>query len=376
MGDFRMPALGAGMDRGRLLEWRVAPGDTVARGDVVALVETDKAAIEVEVFEDGVVTDLVVAEGTSVPVGTVLAHVGAAASVAAGPASATAPPPTRPSGGRASPYARRLAAERGVDVAGVWGSGPGGAVIARDVETAQPAAPAVRDVAVVRERATPETPPMRRAIARATELAATRIPQYHLAHHVDLEATMQWLDARNADLPTRERILPTALVVAATARVARSHPACNGHWVDDALQPSTRVHVGVAISLRGGGLIAPAVHDADQLAIDDLMARLRDLVRRARSGGLRGSELTDATITVTSLGDQGVETVHGILNPPQVALVGAGRVTARPWVVDGEIVPRRTMHLTLSADHRASDGHAGARFLREVAAHLEEPSSW
>jgi pyruvate dehydrogenase E2 component (dihydrolipoamide acetyltransferase) len=147
----------------------------------------------------------------------------------------------------------------------------------------------------------------------------------------------------------------------------------NGWFVDDGYRPADVVHLGFAIALRGGGLVAPAVHDADRLSLDDLMARLRDLVVRARGGRLRASEMQDATVTVTSLGDRGVDVVHGLIYPPQVALVGFGRIAEQPWVVDGRPGVRPVVYATLSADHRVSDGHAGAAFLRRVSALLAAP---
>lgn len=383
-----MPSLGAGMDTGRVLEWYVHPGDTVHRGDVIALVETDKAAIEVEVFEDGVVEDLVVPAGTKVDVGTVLAHLGDAGSPQAhAPPAARAAPAARPtptavpapavasaSHVRASPYARRLAGERGLDLAALDASGPGGAVVARDVAP-MPPGPAPPSPDSTAEPSADRATSMRQAIGRAMSESKHEIPHYYLGHHVDVEDALRWLEQRNATRPTTARVLPAALLLAATARACRDHPDMNGHWVDGTLRPADGVHLGVAISLRGGGLAAPAIHDADQRSLDDLMGALTDLVRRARAGRLRGSEVADATITVTNLGDRGVESVYGILHPPQVALVGAGRITTRPWVVDGQVVARRVVHVTLSADHRASDGHTGGLFLDALAHHLQEPET-
>jgi pyruvate dehydrogenase E2 component (dihydrolipoamide acetyltransferase) len=203
--------------------------------------------------------------------------------------------------------------------------------------------------------------------------AQREVPQYHLATDVDLSAGMDWLTERNATRPLAERLLPAALLLVATARATREVPELNGFWVDDALQPSAAVHLGVAISLRGGGLVAPAVHDADRLSAAEMMAGLRDLVRRARSGALRASEMADPTLTVTNLGDQGVRTVFGVLYPPQVALVGFGTVAERPWAEGGMLGVRPCVTATLTADHRATDGATGARFLRAVDRLLQTP---
>jgi pyruvate dehydrogenase E2 component (dihydrolipoamide acetyltransferase) len=181
------------------------------------------------------------------------------------------------------------------------------------------------------------------------------------------------MQERNRDLPVSERLVSAALLLKATALAARAHPELNGFWVDDAFVPGSGVHLGVAISLRGGGLVAPAVHDADTLTVDQLMAAVRDLVARARAGRLRGSEMSDPTLTVTNLGDRGVETVHGVIYPPQVALVGFGRVVDRPWAVDGMLAVRPVVSLTLAADHRATDGFSGGRMLATVDELLQRP---
>jgi len=199
------------------------------------------------------------------------------------------------------------------------------------------------------------------------------IPHYYLEEDVELTTALAWLEAHNAQAPVEQRVLPAALLYKAVALAAAETPELNGHWVDDRFVAATGVHLGVAISLRGGGLIAPAVHDADRLSLTDLMAALRDLTTRARAGRLRGSEMTDGTITVTNLGDRGVRSVFGVIYAPQVALVGFGKVTHRVWDVDDGIGIRPAVTATLSADHRATDGHIGARLLNAVARHLSHP---
>jgi pyruvate dehydrogenase E2 component (dihydrolipoamide acetyltransferase) len=166
-----------------------------------------------------------------------------------------------------------------------------------------------------------------------------------------------------------------ALLLKAVARALREHADFNGFWLDGDFRPSASVHVGMATSLRGGGLIAPAIHAVEQKSLEEVMRALTDVVARARAGRLRRDELTDPTITLTNLGDNGVTAVHGIIYAPQVALVGCGKVSERPWVVAGQIVPMAAVTLTLAADHRVSDGHAGARFLADIAARLQHPES-
>jgi pyruvate dehydrogenase E2 component (dihydrolipoamide acetyltransferase) len=384
MGEFRMPSLGADMDRGTVVEWRVQPGDTVHRGDIVAVVDTDKADVEVEVFEDGTVEALLVPEGTEVEVGTPLAVItgtgsspveraeepsGPTPPVAAGPGP---PAPERrapiDSGRqRISPRARRLAAEHGVEPDTIAAAATTGTVTGADIEHLVGASGAVTAGPADRPTA------MRAAIARSMARSNREIPHYYLATEIDFSHARSFLDERNASRPVTERLLPAALLLKATALAAREVPECNGFWVDDAPVPSDAVHVGVAVSLRGGGLVAPAIHDADRKTLDELMAGLRDLVNRARAGSLRASEMSDPTITVTNLGEQGVQLVHGVIFPPQVALVGFGAILPRPWT-DGEgIDVRPVVTATLAGDHRASDGARGAAFLRHVDRGLRSP---
>lgn len=362
MADFRMPSLGADMDAGTLVEWRVAPGDRVARGDIVAVVETEKAAVEIEIFTTGVIETIVVPVGEKVPVGTVIATVraeGEQSEERAAPAPAVEPRKRA----RVSPAARKLARELGVDPATVHGTGPRGAVTRADVEAAA-GTPA--------ETADPRAA-MRRAIAAAMSRANREIPHYYLATTVDMAPLLAFLADHNASVPAADRWLAGALYVKAVAVAAHRVPELNGHFRDDVFQPSEVVHVGMAVSLRSGGVVAPAIHDADDKDLADIMADLRDVVARARAGSLRSSELSDATITITSLGDRGCEQVYGIINPPQVAMVGFGSIVERPWVVGGAVVPRPVVNVSLSADHRVSDGHRGGRFLAAVERLLQCP---
>jgi pyruvate dehydrogenase E2 component (dihydrolipoamide acetyltransferase) len=214
---------------------------------------------------------------------------------------------------------------------------------------------------------------MREAIARLMARSKREIPHYYLSTTVDLGVALEWMREHNRSVPVSQRLVPAALVLKAVALAARKHPELNGFWLDDRFAPGPGVHLGVAFSLRGGGLVAPALHDADTRPVAELMALMRDLAGRTRAGRLRGSELSDPTLTVTNLGEQGVEAVHGVIYPPQVALVGVGRVTDRPWAVDGEVVVRPLARLTLAADHRATDGFTGSRFLAAVDHCLRHP---
>jgi len=462
-----MPSLGADMDEGTLLEWLVKPGDEVHKGDIIAVVDTAKAAVEVECFERGVFGSVLVEPGTTVPVGTPLAvitpavaaaPVGVPAPAAVAPVPAAAPPPAPPLGPaptpplakrppvpspvirhlarqlgvdigqlhgtgpdgmvtrndveaaaaqrhrpRVSPLARRLGAELAVDLTAISGTGAGGAIRADDVrraaaEAKAPLAPAAPEVFKVPPRAagqpaaTTARPPvhpeaqaqaadrmaerqaaMRRAIGNLMARSKREIPHYYLSTTIDLETMTQWLHGRNRELPVPDRIVPAALLLKAAALAAREVPQLNGFWLDDHFVAAGHVHLGVAISLRDAGMVAPAIHDADTLTIADLMARLRDLVTRARTGRLRGSEMTDPTITVTNLGDRGVGAVFGVIYPPQVALAGFGKVTSAPCAVDGLLGVRSQVTATLAADHRASDGYTGARYLEAITRLLQKP---
>lgn len=376
-----MPSLGADMEAGTLVEWKVRAGDPVKRGDVVAEVETEKGLIDIEIFEDGVVEEIVVQEGQKVPVGTVLALIRGAGSQPSPeplPAirAAEPPGPAVQTGGRRriSPLARRRAEELGVDLAAVSGTGAEGAVTVADVERAAGrASTAVPPAAAPPRPAVDGAAAMRHAIAVAMAKSKREIPHYYLATSIDMSRAMEWLAAENIRRPVNERLLYSVLLLRAVALAIREVPEMNGYWTDGRFRPGTGIHVGVAISLRTGGLVAPAIHDTDRLHLDELSRHLLDLVKRARSGVLRSSEISDATITVTSLGEQGVETVFGVIYPPQVALVGFGKIVEQPRSVGGMIAVRRVVTATLAADHRASDGHRGGRFLAAIDRLLQEP---
>jgi len=457
-----MPVLGADMDEGTVLEWMVKPGDEVHKGDVIAVVDTAKSAIEVESFSTGTIEQLVVGVGETVPVGTVLALITepggerakparAAPAAARTPRELAEPEPTAPAGpaphpvspvirhrahelgidlaavhgtgragavtradveraavalhqvpeqpaapspaapaprhprsrpeaepragrARVTPRARRIAAELGVDLAAVTGTGPAGAVREADIRQAAGAGtPAPAAAASAARSAAERNQSMRQAIARLMARSKREIPHYYVTNTADMTQSMSWLHDRNRELEVSQRLVPAALLLKAAALAARQVAELNGYWVDGAFRPAEAVHLGVAISLRGGGLLTPAIHDVASLELGDLMARMRDLVARARSGRLRGSELTDATITVTNLGDQGVESVYGVIYPPQVALVGFGRITERPVAAGGLVGARPVVTTTLAADHRATDGYTGARYLTAMSDLLQRP---
>ncbi len=482
MADFLMPSLGADMEHGKLVEWLVKPGDYVRRGDLVAVVDTDKTVMDVESFEEGVVSELLIDVGQSVPVGTPLARItqtpaevepprapsaripaaaepprapskrtAAAAgpsratpSAAASPATVPITPPVRhlahrlgvdtgtirgtgkhgaitradvehaqseqvsaeharPSGGRvrSSPLARRLAAQLGVDLASITGTGPDGAVTAADVERGAEARPAADEAAGASQsqavdhqprrpagtppEAPPDAPPgpaaaarervasLRRAVGALMVRSKQTIPHYYLSTTLDLRAAVTWMQSVNTQRPVASRLIPSVLLFKAAALAARDVPEVNGFYDDGGFRPSAAVHLGVAVALRQGGLVAPAIHDADTLSVDELMRQLQDLVARARAGRLQRAEMADPTVTVTNLGELGVDSVFGVIYPPQVAMVGFGRVTEQPWAQDGLLGVRPAVIATLSADHRVSDGLRGARYLARIEELLQKP---
>ncbi|MFY9972943.1 MAG: 2-oxo acid dehydrogenase subunit E2, partial [Chromatiaceae bacterium] len=216
---------------------------------------------------------------------------------------------------------------------------------------------------------------MREAIAAAMARSKREIPHYYLSETIDLTPASDWLTRRNAELPPERRVLLGVLFIKAVALTLRDFPELNGFDRGGRFEPASGIHVGSATAIRGGGLVAPAIHDADQLDLEALMDRLRDLVARVRAGTLRSSELSDPTITVSSLGERGVDRLYGIIYPPQVAIVGFGTPRRGPWVLDGQVVPRTLVTATLSADHRHSDGHRGALFLAQVGQRLQEPET-
>lgn len=324
MSEFRMPSLGADMEAGTLVAWHKAVGDRLAKGDTIAAVDTDKGVIDVEVFHAGTLTEILVSPGTRVPVGTPLARIQEAGSLE--PA--------------AEPH-------------------PGG----EERATGLPA-----------ER-------MRRTIAAAMARSKREIPHYYLWTTINMQRSLAWLTDLNATRPISRRLLPGVLLLKATALALEELPEFSAVWEDDRVVLRRPAHVGVAISLRGGGLVVVALHDTAARPLDDLMDGLRDLTSRVRSGGefapgggrMKSSELADSTITVTSLGDRGVDGVLGVIYPPQVALVGFGRTADRPWTVNGEVCSRPLITASLAADHRASDGHRGGLFLDQIDRLLQEP---
>lgn len=394
MGIFTLPSLGSDMEAGTLVEWLVAPGDKVHRGDVVAVIETQKGAVEIECFQDGTVEALLVETGENLPVGAPLAQIRAknecAAQVSHKPSAdskmtttsetsgaiepvAARKPPTVTSSAEvvaASPAARRRARELNVNLAEIEGSFPGGNIVLADVEAA-----VLGEATHRSDKPLSASENMRQAIGAAMTQAKRTIPHFYLSQQIDIQPAMSWLAVHNERVSPAERILIGAMFVRAAVHAAKSVGTMNGHFTNGRFLPADGVNVGVAVALRGGGLVAPALIGADDMTLVETMQGMRDLVSRARSGRLRNSEMTKGTITVSSLGEGGAEAMTGVIFPPQVALVCLGTPQVRPWVVSDEIIPRQVVTLTLSVDHRVSDGRQATQFISSFSEVISDPET-
>lgn len=391
--EFRMPSLGADMESAVLTEWLKKPGERIRHGEPLATVETTKGLIDIESYDDGQVLEELVSPGTKVPVGALLARLEVEGVSRAPPSPLIAPPPeptaaaaglpapslpeARATGAagahaRISPAARRRAHELGVSIEDLARSAAGEVVHIEDVEklaARQPLTPAA-----------PATPADARSAMRATIGAAMarakrEIPHYYLGHSLDFKPARDWLTRHNESLPVQDRLIEAVLVTKAVALAASRVEGFNGYFRDGRFEPSSNVHAGAAIAVRGGGLVAPALLDADRKDLPTLMRDFSEVVTRVRAGHLRSGEFSTATITVTSLGADGVDVLYPIINPPQVAIVGAGAIRDQPWVHEGQLVVRPVLTLALAADHRVTDGRVGARFLRAIADLLTHPET-
>ncbi len=393
--EFHLPSLGADMESATLTEWLKKPGERIKHGEPLATVETTKGLIDIESYDDGQVVEQLVQPGTPVPVGAALAVLEVEGSTRApqtppvpqpAPARPTpvitasvAPAAPQAAGGtheaavprtRISPAARRRAHELGLSLEDLERKAAGGIVHIEDVEKLAVSTPATAPDARAAMRAA-----MRTTIGAAMARAKREIPHYYLGHRVDFGPARDWLTGHNASLPINERLIEAVLIMKAVALAAARIEGFNGYFRDGRFEPSAGVHAGAAITVRGGGLVAPALLDADRKDLGALMQDFSALVTRVRAGHLRSGEFTAATITVTSLGDDGVDVLYPIINPPQVAIVGAGAVRDQPWVQDGHLLVRPVLTLALAADHRVTDGRAGARFLRAIADLLARPQA-
>ncbi|MBE0499461.1 MAG: 2-oxo acid dehydrogenase subunit E2 [Campylobacterales bacterium] len=409
MSEFTMPSLGADMESAVLMEWRVKEGEHVTKGQVIAEVETSKGVIEIEVFEEGIVEKLLIEPDTECAAGTPLAFIRSEGEKTVQeppvePLAETAPQEPLPSTPaepqrevpktkheevqqtqriKASPAARKKAAEMGINLAELSDTS-GGAVHLNTVQSArQKAQESVSEESshVLEVKAEDTQPPkensfadgMRQAIAKAMSRSNAEIPHYYLSMAINMTPALTWLEELNSELSIQERILPAALLIRAAVKALQEVPQLNGFWQENTHQLKKEINPGIAISLRKGGLITPALIDAQEMDLQKTMQALGELISRTRAGKLRSSEMTQQSITITNLGDLGVERVYGVIYPPQVAIIGFGRISDAPWAQGDTLSVRKVMHATISGDHRATDGHTGALFLDKLNQLLQNP---
>ncbi len=417
-----MPQMGADMTQGTLLRWLKQEGDAVARGDVIAEIETDKANVEIEAFDGGVFRAALAREGDVVQVGEVIAVIAGAdediskyasangnapqaqAPQAPSPPKPEPPPPESqaPKDGaqallpaesdapsapadsrvRASPLAKKIAEERGIDLRGVRGSGPAGRIVRRDVETLTPSAlrPAsaqgsqapspTRPAAAADTATTPSK--MRQAIARRMSQSKREAPHYYLLVDIDMTDAMTFRSQLNEAVGEAAKVSVNDLIVRACALALQRHPVFNATIEGDQVTERGEQHVCIGIALDEG-LIAPAITGAGRMTLVEIAAAAKDLVERAKHGRLRADELSAGTFTISNLGAYGIQTLVAIIQPPQTAILGVGSVMAQPAVRDGAVTVRQMMKVALSADHRVTDGAQGAQFLSEIKRLLEGP---
>ena len=423
-----MEALSPTMEEGQVVKWHKAEGDTVAEGELLAEVETDKATMELASRANGILRKILTREGGTVPVGAVIAVIGAGdedltdvvgglpdtgEAEAKGEAGSKAIPeaegargigeglPTPPkmepgkdtgstisvghgARAKASPLARRLAAAVGVELHHVHGSGPGGRIVKRDIEEAaehgRAASPTGLVAATHGELSGPDyedvkLSQMRKAIAHRLTESLGPVPHFFLTIEVDMDRAGQARERINALLERRgERVSLNDLLIRAVASALRQHPAVNVSWQGDHVRRYRRVHVGVAVALEDG-LITPVIRDADCKGVAEIAREVRMLMARARSRKLGPEEYTGATFSISNLGMFGIHEFTAVINPPEAAILAVGRVEETPVVVDGHVAVRSRMKATMSCDHRAVDGATGARFLQTLKAMLEDPAA-
>lgn len=369
----KMPSLGADMEEGKFVEWRIQPGDLVKKGQAIGVVETQKAAVEIESFREGKVLTLEAKPGDVIAVGTEIATMEVSGDVEAEAARvpmAKMPPAILPPAmgprKQISPAAKKLAVENHLDWNLIVGSGPNGVIEVRDVEKKLGAArpPGQTTFSGV---------DLRRAIASKMVKSKREIPHYYLHQRMSLDPMMAWLDKVNQVRDMEARLMTASVLLRALVKTLQENPDLNGHYVDQNFLPSSAIHLGVAIALKSGGVLVPAILDAQAMSLFELNASFKSLAERARSGGIKNREMTDGTFTVTNVGDLGAHQVTGVIFPPQVAIVGIGRVRKEAVVVDGSVRPGLVVDVTLSADHRVSDGLSGSKFLNRLERFLQQP---
>ena len=379
MIEFQMPSLGADMGDGTLIEWKKKPGDVVKRGDIIAEVETQKGLIEIEVFDEGTIAELLIQEGTKVPVGTKMALIQPSTIEAEKPielhpimekiSEPIIEEKTDTISIKASPLAKKMAQENHIDLSKIIGTGPDGAITKEDID-----ASIKQSETAETEKINTPSEAIRMAVAAAMSKSNREIPHYYLEKKIDMTKVLAWLQEANKQRTVANRLLPVVLFIKAMAKSLKEVPDLNAVWENGLLQ-KTEINIGFVVSLRNGGIIVPAIPQSDTKSADEIMAALNDLIPRARALKLRSSELSSSTITLTNLGDAGADTVFGIIYPPQVAIVGLGTITEQPFAENGMLGIRSLANVTLAGDHRATDGLTGSRFLSSLDKYLQNPEA-
>ncbi len=396
----QMPKLSDTMDEGVILKWRYKEGDTVKQGEILVEIESDKADMELEAYDSGVLRKIFVPEGGKAPIGAPIAIIAGAdeniddAVKSAGsptaakavkavapapettspPATATpAPAPVPAPGGRvkASPLARKVAADKGVDLSSMTGSGPGGRIIKRDIDTARPGLAFAPDAGMTRPTKDVELSPIRKTIAKRMSESKQHVPHFYVTVEVDMEPAMSVRDQLNS----REgvKISFTDMLIRASALALLEHPQVNATYLGDSSRQYGHAHISVAVALEDG-LVTPVLRHCEQKSIGQINAELRDLVERARNRKLKPEEYSGGTFTISNLGMFGVEDFVAIVNPPEGAILAVGSIIEKPVAKKGAIVVGHTMKVTLSSDHRIIDGAVAARFLQSLRNLLENPA--
>ena len=407
-----MEALSPTMEEGRLVKWTKQEGDPVKTGETLAEVETDKAVMELVARADGNLVKILVPEGKTVPVGDPVAYIGApgesvaaagsAAPLMRAPSSAgstpstpsapppsvtPAPPPADAARIKASPLAKRIARETGVDLKLVSGSGPGGRVVRRDLEGAPATPPTVAAPAVpfplppsplpavVRSGAAFEDVPLtqiRKTIAKRLVTSLGPIPHFFLTTEVDMERAAEARAALNRELGDQGKVSFNDIILKATALALLRHRACNAWFQEDHIRYWNEVHLGMAVAVDDG-LITPIIRNTDQKSLSQISVEARALADKARSRHLRPEEYTGATFTVSNLGMFDIDQFTAVINPPEAGILAVGTVVEKPVVLEGQVVPRKRLRLTMSCDHRVIDGATGAAYLKTLKQMLENP---
>lgn len=362
--EMPMPSLGADMDEAKMVEWKIKPGDAVKKNQVIASVETTKSVIDVVSFHEGKITELIAQIGDVIQVGHPILKMETAEE-----GIITTPPPkapAKPEGERVriSPAAKKLAEENHVDLSQLKGTGSDGEITLKDVQT---------KIEVKTEK-TYSGINLREAIAALMAKSKKEIPHYYLHREIQVDTFMNWMDEKNKTLSIDDRLLIPSALMKAIVLALKKFPQLNGYYKNGKFEPSNQVHLGIAFSIKDGGVMAPALLNAETMSLSDFNKAVLSLAERTRKGGLKSRELSDGTMTVTNVGDLGSDKVFGIIFHPQVALVGLGRMRKAAVVdLENKVTSGFVIDVTLSADHRVSDGLYGARFLNEINKILNDP---